>query len=169
MDIVRADVKGPKKTNAFARSSKSRSKTLILKDTVIVCSIIKKTETVKMKPLPVNMLAFESAILKCEKPVLVVFGAMWDRGSRTLFALLEEYGEKLDGKLVTAKADFDYVPEIFCDYNIQEVPTMIVFDGGEPFKPYVGYHGFDDIDKYLYSFYGYLPYKPLYAEIDKYS
>ena len=122
-----------------------------------------------MKPLPVNMLAFESAILKSDKPVLVVFGAMWDSGSRTLFNLLEEYGEMLDGKMVTAKADIDYVPELFCDYNVVDIPTMIIFDGGEPFKPFVGYHGFADIDKYLYSFYGYLPYKAKYADIKNYT
>ncbi len=122
-----------------------------------------------MKPLPVSMLAFESAILKADKPVLVVFGAMWDSGSRTLFNLMDEYGEKLDGKLITARADIDYVPELFADYGITEIPTMIIFDGGEPFKPYVGYREFADIDKYLYSFFGYLPYQAKYADIDKYS
>ena len=55
-----------------------------------------------MRPLPVNMLAFESAILQAEKPVLIAFGAMWDSSSRMLFNLMEEYGEKLDGKLITA-------------------------------------------------------------------
>lgn len=122
-----------------------------------------------MRPLPVSMLAFESAILKADKPVLVVFGAMWDRGSRNLFNLVEIYGEKLDGKLITARADIDYVPELFADYNVTELPTMIIFDGGEPFEPYVGYESLADIDKYLYRFYGYLPYKALYADIDKYS
>ena len=122
-----------------------------------------------MKPLPVNMLAFESAILKADKPVLVVFGAFWDYKSRTLFNLMDEYGEKLDGKVITAKADIDYVPELFADYGISELPTMIIFDGGEPFKPRVGYHGFADVDEYLYEFFGYLPYKAIYADIDKYS
>jgi thioredoxin 1 len=122
-----------------------------------------------MKPLRVNMLAFESAILKAEKPVLVVFGAMWDSPSRMLFSLLDEYGEKLDGKVITAKADIDYVPELFAEYGVTEIPTMIFFDGGVPFEPQVGYHGFADIDKYFYRFYGYLPYKAIYADIEKYS
>jgi thioredoxin 1 len=102
-----------------------------------------------MKPLRVNMLAFESAILKAEKPVLVVFGAMWDSPSRMLFSLLDEYGEKLDWKVITAKADIDYVPELFAEYGVTEIPTMIFFDGGVPFEPQVGYHGFADIDKYF--------------------
>ena len=122
-----------------------------------------------MKPLPVSMLAFESAILNADKPVLVVFGAMWDRNSRMLFGLMDEYGEKLDGKMITARADIDYVPELFADYGITEIPTMIIFDGGEPFKPQAGYHGFADVDKYIYSFYGYLPYQAKYADIEKYS
>ncbi len=117
-----------------------------------------------MRPLPINMLAFESSVLQAEKPVLVVFGALWDSGSRMLFKLLEEYGEKLDGRLITAKADIDYVPELFFDYKVTDIPTMIVFDGGVPFKPRVGYRGFGDIDEYLYSFYGYLPYEPIYAK-----
>ena len=42
-----------------------------------------------MKPLPVNMLAFESAILKADKPVLVVFGAFWDYKSRGTKSMIE--------------------------------------------------------------------------------
>ena len=101
--------------------------------------------------------------------MLVVFGAMWDTSSRMLFNLMDEYGELLDGKLITARADIDYVPELFCDYKVTVIPTMIIFDGGVPFKPHEGYNGFGDVDKYLYSFYGYLPYKAKYAEIEKYT
>ena len=122
-----------------------------------------------MRPLPVNMLAFESAILQAEKPVLVAFGAMWDSSSRMLFNLMEEYGEKLDGKLITARADIDYVPELFVDYGITEIPTMIIFDGGVPFEPHIGFKEYADIDRYLYRFYGYLPYKAIYADIEKYT
>ena len=122
-----------------------------------------------MKPLPVNMLAFECAILKADKPVLVVFGAYWDYGSRQLFEQIEWCGKTLDGKLITARADIEYVPELFYEYNILELPTMIIFEDGEPFKPYVGFHNLGDIDKYLDSFFGYRPYVSIFPNYENNS
>lgn len=116
-----------------------------------------------MKPLPINMLGFESAVLRSKIPVLVVFGAIWDYGSSALFNHMVWYGEKLDGKMKTAIADIDVVIELFYKYEIIDLPTMVIFENGEPFKKRkVGYYSDTDIDEFLYSFFGYLPYESRY-------
>ena len=111
-----------------------------------------------MKPLKINLLAFESAVLQSEIPVLLVFGAMWDTDSRMLFSLLNSYADKLDKKVKLGIVDYDYVPDIFSEYEVFDIPTMMIFEDGKPFERRVGYHGSDDIDKILHHFFGYLPY-----------
>lgn len=112
-----------------------------------------------MRPLKISLLTFESAVLQSQLPVLLVFGAMWDIDSLHLFKQLEWYGEKFDGKMKTGIVDIDYVPDIFIDYEVYDIPTMIIFEDGKPFERRVGYHDQHDIDKYLYRFFGYLPYE----------
>ncbi|MBQ4317086.1 MAG: hypothetical protein IJC20_02440 [Clostridia bacterium] len=108
-----------------------------------------------MKPLKINLLGFESAVLQSEIPVLLVFGAMWDADSRMLFSLLDKYKDKLDGKVKLGIVDYDYVPDIFSEYEVFDIPTMIIFDDGKPEIRHTGYNGSDDIDKILHHFFGY--------------
>ncbi len=115
-----------------------------------------------MKPLRINLLGFESAVLKSDLPVLLVFGAMWDADSRILFDQLKWYGEKLDGTLKTGIVDYDAVPDIFSEYEVFDIPTMIIFEDGKPFERRVGYHDSSDIDKMLRHFFGYLPYSTIF-------
>jgi len=111
-----------------------------------------------MKPLRINLLGFESAVLQSDIPVLLVFGAMWDVDSRMLFSQLDYYGEKLDGKVKIGIVDYDYVPDIFSEYGVFEIPTMVIFEDGKVVERKTGYDGSKDIDKLLHHFFGYLPY-----------
>lgn len=111
-----------------------------------------------MRPLKINLLGFDSAVIQSEIPVLLVFGAVWDPDSRKLFYQLNWYAEKLEGKLKTGIVDYDYVPDIFSRYEVSEIPTLMIFEDGEPFERRSGYHGSTDIDKMIHHFFGYLPY-----------
>jgi thioredoxin 1 len=118
-----------------------------------------------MRPLKISLMTFESAVLQSEKPVLLVFGATWDHDSICLFDMLDWYGEKLDKKLVTGVVDYDYVPDIFTDYQVYDLPTMIIFEGGKPVERRTGYRGAGEIDSLLERFWGYLPYVPRFKRI----
>lgn len=115
-----------------------------------------------MRPLKINLLGFDGAVLQSDIPVLLVFGAMWDVDSRMLFSQLEWYAEKLNGKLKTGIVDYDYTPDIFSQYEVYEIPTMIIFEDGKPFERRTGYTDSTDIDKILKHFYGYLPYSKIF-------
>ena len=111
-----------------------------------------------MNPLKINLLNFESSVLQSDVPVLLVFGAVWDEDSRLLFYQLDEFAEKLDGKLKTGIVDLDYVPDIFYDYEVYDIPTMMIFEDGVPFESKIGYRDSRDMEDFLFYFFGYLPF-----------
>lgn len=110
-----------------------------------------------MKPLRIGLLNFNS-VINSELPALLVFGAVWDRGSRVMYDLLERAGEDFDGKIITGKVDYDYAPDIFSDYGIYEIPTMAFFEDGKMVMSQSGYNGTKDMKFFIEKFYGVLPY-----------
>ncbi len=105
-----------------------------------------------MRTLKINRLGFESAVLKSDIPFLVLFGAVWDFDSRQIGYQLDHWSKVLDGKIRTGFADLDYVSDIFAEYGITEIPTMIIFDKGQPFEPCVGYTDSQHVPNYLSYF-----------------
>lgn len=107
-----------------------------------------------MRPLKINLLGFNSAVLGSDVPVLVLFGAVWDFYSRQIQYQLERWGELLDGNVRMGFADIDYVPDLFSEYEVYEIPTMILFQNGTPYEPCVGYTDSKHVEKYLKQFFG---------------
>ena len=110
-----------------------------------------------MKPLRIGLLNFDS-VINSELPALLVFGAVWDKDSRKVYSLLEHAAEKFDGKIITGKVDYDYVPDIFSECGIYEIPTMVFFEDGKPIMSQSGYSGSNDMTLFIEKFYGVLPY-----------
>ena len=111
-----------------------------------------------MRPLKINLLGFESAVLKSDIPFLVLFGAVWNYESRRIGYQLDHWSQTLDGKIRTGFADLDVVPDLFSDYGVFEIPTMIIFEDGKPFKHCTGFTDSKHVENYLRYFYGgYIP------------
>ena len=81
---------------------------------------------------------FADDVLTSEKPVLVDFWATWCGPCKMVAPVLEEIAAEHEEKLTVAKLDIDANPEIARDYQIMSMPTMIVFQGGQPVKQIVG-------------------------------
>lgn len=81
---------------------------------------------------------FEELVLKSEKPVLVDFWAIWCGPCRTLGPIVEEVAEDFDGKAVVGKVDVDNNQQVSMDYGIRNIPTMLIFKGGEVVDKIVG-------------------------------
>ena len=120
-----------------------------------------------MLPLKINELSFEDIVLKSDIPFFLAFGAYWDVASLALFREIENYSAKFDGLIRFGILDYDYLPEIFCDYNIKEIPTMMIMEDGKEFSRKEKYGGNIDIETLLYKFFGYLPYTPKYINQKK--
>ena len=83
-----------------------------------------------------NTANFESQIAK--GVVLVDFWAPWCGPCRTQGPIVEKVAGQLQGKAVVAKVNVDEDQAVAEKYNIQGIPTLIVFKDGKPAKQFVG-------------------------------
>lgn len=82
--------------------------------------------------------SFDLTINNAEHPVLVDFYADWCGPCKALAPTLEAIAEEHSGELAVVKVDIDDNAELATRFNIQSIPTLIVFDGGEAKKTLKG-------------------------------
>ncbi len=81
---------------------------------------------------------FDSDVLESDIPVLVDFWAEWCQPCHMLTPTIEELAGEYQGKVKVGKVDTDANREVSIKYGINAIPTIILFQGGEVKKKFVG-------------------------------
>lgn len=82
---------------------------------------------------------FQERVLSSAVPVLVDFGASWCPPCKMIAPLVEDIARKYNGKLAVGLVDDDTDPAIAPMYDVQGLPTLILFQNGQPVRRIVGY------------------------------
>ena len=81
---------------------------------------------------------FDAEVINSDIPVLVDFWAEWCQPCRMLTPTMEELADEYKGKVKIGKLDTDSNRDVSIKYGISAIPTIILFQGGEVKKKFVG-------------------------------
>jgi putative thioredoxin len=71
-------------------------------------------------------------------PVIVDFWAPWCGPCKTLTPILEQATDATNGQVVLAKVNVDENPGLSQAFGIQSIPTVVVFQAGQPIDGFTG-------------------------------
>jgi thioredoxin len=110
----------------------------LLEDAPLPTAAAKSSSSTVDKPVAVTDASFRDEVLKSKVPVLVDFWADWCGPCRMIAPQIEQLAKEYAGKLKVAKLDVDRNQVMAQRYQVQSIPTMIVFENGQPAERIVG-------------------------------
>ena len=95
---------------------------------------------------------FEQAVLKCDRPVVVKFGAEWCGPCRSMDSALDSLESTYSQSARFLRVDIDKKPEIFNAYRSSGgIPQIMIFRNGEVVALERGFGGQDNLNSWLAS------------------
>ncbi len=88
--------------------------------------------------IEVSDATFDEVVLKSDKPVLVDFWAAWCGPCRMLAPIVDELENDFGDKVKIVKVDVDAHQEYAAKYGVRNIPTVLLFKGGEVADKQVG-------------------------------
>ncbi|MEM9088210.1 MAG: thioredoxin [Cyanobacteria bacterium P01_F01_bin.53] len=76
--------------------------------------------------------SFDEMISGSEEPVLVDFYADWCGPCQMMSKILGQVGSELKGEVKIVKVDTEKYPQVASKHEVHALPTLILFNQGEP-------------------------------------
>ena len=81
---------------------------------------------------------FQAEVLESETPVLVDFWAPWCGPCRLVTPVLEQIADERGEELKIVKLNVDENQQVAGNFQVMQIPTLILFKGGEVAKKVIG-------------------------------
>lgn len=81
---------------------------------------------------------FTAEVLRADVPALVQFTAAWCPSCKQLTPVLGALAAELGDRVKAVRLDVDHNPQTTVAHGVLAVPTLLVFQGGEPVRSVVG-------------------------------
>jgi thioredoxin 1 len=82
--------------------------------------------------------SFEQDVIESERPVVVDFWAPWCGPCRVVSPILDDLAAQHAERVEFVKMNVDDNPATAARYNILSIPTVILFESGEPQDTVIG-------------------------------
>ena len=96
-----------------------------------------------------NRELFQHHAMEGQTPVLVAFCASWCGYCRRILPALKRLADSNREKMLVGVLDNDMEPEMFREEEIEMLPTLILYRGGEVLGSIVGPESQDQIEEFL--------------------
>jgi thioredoxin 1 len=97
---------------------------------------------------------FDESVGSAETPIVVDFWAEWCGPCKMIAPALEEIANEQSGRIRIAKLNVDDNPDTARRFDVMSIPTLLVFQDGQPVKRLVGAKGKGQLLQDLSEFIG---------------